>query len=63
VRLVEPGGEQHRALQHKPLAVRGKAEAMQQTFECIAREQQLHRLAARLREVEQAMAYGRADVA
>ena len=61
--LIEPSGEQHRTLQHEALAVWGETQPVQQALQRIAREQQLHRLAARMRQVQQALAYRGADVA
>ena len=55
--FIEPSGQQHRALQDEPLAVRRDAQPIQQALQRIAREQQFHGLPARMREVEQALAH------
>ena len=54
--------EQHRTVQHKPLSVQRHAQTMQQALQRVAREQQFHRLAARMCQVQQALAHGVADV-
>ena len=63
VRFIEPGGQQHRALEHEALTVRREAQPMQQAFQRVPGEQQFHGLAACMRQVQQALTHGRADVA
>ena len=50
-------------LQRESLAVRRQAQTMQQALQRVAREQQFHGLAARMRQIQQALAHGGADVA
>ena len=63
VGFVEPGDQQHRAFQHEALTVWRQAQAVQQALQRIAGQQQVHRLASRMRQVQQALAHGGADVA
>ena len=62
-RQVEPGGQQHRAFKDEPTSMGGQAQPVKQSFEGIARQDELELLAAFLGLGEQARAHRGSHIA